>query len=77
MKKEKLIPVEDKPDLFRDPVSGALINMDTNGANRARVARQRVQEQQQLVEQQQKDIKKIEEELSELKDLLKQLLERT
>lgn len=69
MKDNGLIPVEDHPGLFRDPVSGAIINMNKTGAENARKIRAKRKEQDQTIE----DLK---EEVSELKILISKLLEK-
>lgn len=69
MPNDNLIPVENKPGLFRDPVSGAIINTDTTGALAARKARAKALQRDQ-------ELQDLKEEVSELKSLIKQLIER-
>lgn len=69
MLNDDLIPVENNPGLFRDPATGAIINMDKSGAKRARNARERALQREQ-------DIQDLKDEITELKDLVKQLIER-
>jgi DNA-binding transcriptional regulator GbsR (MarR family) len=63
----KMIPVEDHPNLFRDPVTNAIINMDTRTARSNRDARQRAK-------QRDKDIENLKNDMAEIKELLTQLL---
>ena len=69
MNETELMQVQDRPDLYRDPVSGAIINMDKSGADIAKNARKKALNRD-------KEIQDLKDEISELKDLVKQLIER-
>lgn len=61
--------MEGHPGLYRDPSSGAIINMNKKGAQLARDARKKREKQEET-------IKDLQEEVKDLKLLLTQLLER-
>ena len=69
MDNERYIPVEEKPGLFRDSRSGAIINKNRSAAQQAREARQRFLEKENKIEE-------LQSEVQEIKGILKQLLER-
>jgi hypothetical protein len=69
MDNERYIPVEEKPGLFRDSRSGAIINMNKNGAQKAREARQALINKE-------NEIQDLKTEVQEIKSILTQLLER-
>tara|TARA_B110000483_G_C17969002_1_gene455092 strand:+ start:571 stop:783 length:213 start_codon:yes stop_codon:yes gene_type:complete len=69
MDDERYIPVEEKPGLFRDSRSGAIINMNRTGAQKAREARDAYRNKE-------NEIKELKSEVQEIKGILKQLLER-
>lgn len=62
------IPVENRPGLYRDPATNAIINMNTSGAEAARNARQKAIQRDQ-------DIENLKSDMAEIKQLLMQLLE--
>jgi hypothetical protein len=63
------IPVEDHPNLFRDRVTGAIINIDKSKAVKARAKREQILKEK-------TELETLKTEVAEIKDLLKQLLER-
>ena len=69
MDDERYIPVEEKPGLFRDSRSGAIINMNRTGAQKAREARDAYRNKE-------NEVKELKSEVQEIKGILKQLLER-
>lgn len=69
MRKDKLIPVEGHPGLFRDPATNAIINMNKSGARLAREARAKRKHQEE-------EIEGLKDEVKELKDLISKLLEK-
>ena len=69
MDDERYIPVEEKPGLFRDSRTGAIINMNRTGAQKAREARDAHRNKE-------NEIKELKSEVQEIKGILKQLLER-
>lgn len=64
----KLISVEGHPGLARDPVSGAIININKNEIQQARSRKLSLKEKE-------KRFDKLEEDVSEIKLLLMKLLE--
>jgi|TARA_B110000858_G_scaffold16707_1_gene16859 hypothetical protein len=66
---DRYIPVEEKPGLFRDSRTGAIINMNSTGAQQARNARDAHKNKE-------NEIKELKSEVHEIKGILKQLLER-
>ena len=69
MEGERYIPVNEAPGLFRDSQSGAIINMNRTGAQKAREARDAYRNKE-------NEIKELKSEVQEIKGILKQLLER-
>ena len=65
----RYVPVKESPGLFRDSLTGAIINMNKNGAQKAREARQALINKENQIQ----DIKT---EVQEIKSILTQLLER-
>jgi len=63
------IPVEGESELFRDPVSGAIINMNKNAAALARTAMENHRRKE-------RELKELKSDVSEIKSILTQLLER-
>jgi len=66
---DRYIPVEENPGLFRDSRTGAIINMNSTGAQQARNARDAYKNKE-------NEIKELKSEVHEIKGILKQLLER-
>ena len=65
----KHIPVEDNPSIARDPVTGAIINVDQVAyENRMRSKRKR--------EESENKIKQLEDEISQIKEMLSLLIQR-
>ena len=69
MIKEKYIPVEGHPGLYRDSATNAIINMNKNASSQNRKARERAIQRDQ-------DIENLKSEVSDIKQLLNQILER-
>ena len=65
----RYVPVKESPGLFRDSLTGAIINMNKNGAQKAREARQALINKE-------NEIKDLKTEVQEIKSILTQLLER-
>jgi hypothetical protein len=68
--------VEDRIDLKRDPVSRAIINVDTDAYMASVMASKNRQVSKKQLEDNTNDINSIKEEVSEIKDMMKQLLNR-
>jgi len=66
--------VEDRIDLKRDPVSRAIINVDTDAYMASVMASKNRQVSKKQLEDNTNDINSIKEEVSEIKDMMKQLL---
>jgi hypothetical protein len=66
---ERYIPVNESPGLFRDSQSGAIINMDRSGAQKARDARNEHLRKE-------TEMQELKSEVKEIKGILQQLLER-
>lgn len=69
MMKEKYLPVEGRPGLYRDTATNAIINMNKNASASNRLAREKAI-------QRDKDIENLKSEVSDIKQLLNQILER-
>lgn len=65
----KLIPVEGKPDLARDPRTGAIVNINKNEMQAARERKRKRKSQQAEFEQLRTDV-------DEIKQLLNKLVEK-
>jgi hypothetical protein len=65
----RYVPVKESPGLFRDSLTGAIINMNKNGAQKAREARQALINKE-------NEIQDLKTEVQEIKSILTQLLER-
>ena len=65
----RYVPVKESPGLFRDSLTGAIINMNKNGAQKAREARQALINKE-------NEIQDRKTEVQEIKSILTQLLER-
>jgi hypothetical protein len=66
----KYVSVEGNPSLVRDKVSGAILNINSNEAQRARARKKSWVAEKEEVDQLKKDV-------HEIKSLLKQILEAT
>lgn len=64
----KLIKVDGFPDLVRDPVSGAILNINKNQIDNARKAKAVVRKNQSKIEQ-------LENDISDIKNILLRMLE--
>lgn len=71
----KLIPVEGKPDLARDPVTGAIVNINSNEINIARERKKKRKLQQQESQQLRNDVESLKQDMSDIKMLLAKLVE--
>lgn len=65
----KYIPVEGKPDLVRDPHTGAIVNINKNDIRAARERKQKRKSQQAEFDQLKQDV-------DEIKQLLNKLVEK-
>ena len=69
--------VEGRTDIVKDPVTGAVINVDSD-AHRAAVASSKLRQQaKDQINANTNDINSIKEELSDIKNMMRQLLRRT
>ena len=69
--------VEGRTDIVKDPVTGAVINVDSD-AHRAAVESSKLrQHAKDQINANTNDINSIKEELSDIKDMMRQLLGRT
>lgn len=65
---ENLIPVEGSKNLFRDKMTGAIINYDSNGYNEYVKSKNKRRKERE-------EIEKLKDDISEIKNLLNQLLQ--
>ena len=69
--------IEGRTDIVKDPVTGAVINVDSD-AHRAAVESSKLrQHAKDQINANRNDINSIKEELSDIKDMMRQLLGRT
>lgn len=68
--------VDGHPSLVRDKKSGAIININNNEAEMARVRKHRRQQQAEENEQLKSDVDQLKNDVGEIKDLLRQLIEK-
>jgi hypothetical protein len=76
MHNDDLIRVQDHDNLRRDPVSGAIIDIDTRGYNNYLSQREARLKQHQRYQQLEDRINNIDSDLSDIKTLLTRLLEK-
>tara|TARA_B100000073_G_C23230734_1_gene370005 strand:+ start:79 stop:285 length:207 start_codon:yes stop_codon:yes gene_type:complete len=65
-------PIHNKPNLVRDPSSGAIFNIDSAAFN----VHKKEKESKEQIERNSKEINIIKSDVSEIKNMLKELLER-
>tara|TARA_R100000700_G_scaffold35742_1_gene44507 strand:- start:106 stop:339 length:234 start_codon:yes stop_codon:yes gene_type:complete len=69
--------IDGRTDIVKDPVTGAVINVDSD-AHRAAVESSKLRQQaKDQINANTNDINSIKEELSDIKDMMRQLLRRT
>jgi len=73
---KNLIPVEGRPNLYRDKNSGAIINTDASAYQQHLKYMQKTQSEQIRMETIENDVNSIKNEISELKSLLFQLVNK-
>jgi hypothetical protein len=73
---KNLIPVEGRPNLYRDKNSGAIINTDTNAYQQHLKYMQRTQNERTKMETLENDVNSIKNQISELKSLVLQLVNK-
>lgn len=73
---KNLIPVEGRPNLYRDKNSGAIINTDNNAYQQHLKHMQKTKNEQIKMETLESDVNSIKNEISELKSLVIQLLNK-
>jgi hypothetical protein len=73
---KNLIPVEGRPNLYRDKNSGAIINTDTSAYQQHLKYIQRTQNERTKMETLENDVNSIKNEISELKSLVLQLVNK-
>ena len=71
-----LIPVEGRPNLYRDKNSGAIINTDTSAYQQHLKYMQRTQNERTKMETLENDVNSIKNQISELKSLVLQLVNK-
>jgi Mg2+ and Co2+ transporter CorA len=76
MPDEKLIPVQDHPNLKRDPYSGAVIDVDTTAYERYQLQKQLKQQQESRITHLEDTINTMVSDVSDIKNLLTRLLEK-
>jgi hypothetical protein len=73
---KNLIPVEGRPNLYRDKNSGAIINTDTSAYQQHLKYMQRTQNERTKMETLENDVNSIKNQISELKSLVLQLVNK-
>lgn len=76
MHNESLIPVNDHPHLRRDPITGAILDVDADAFNRYQTQRQERAAAKARLSQLEERINNFESDLSDIKSLLTRLLEK-
>lgn len=72
----KLIPVDGKPDLARDPNTGAIVNINTNEMRAARERKKKRKMQQAEFQQLRNDVDSLKDDMNDIKVLLTKLVEK-
>jgi hypothetical protein len=72
----KLIPVEDRNDLGRDPHSKAIINTNIDGVYKARMRKEALNKKKEEERKTQERLANLEGTVTELTDLVKQVLKK-
>lgn len=75
LKKKGYVPVEDKDDLVRDPVSGAIINKNKSAYENYLSASEKRANQRKKVDDLQTEVSSMKSDVTQIKQLLQQLLE--
>lgn len=75
LKKKGYVPVEDKDDLVRDPVSGAIINKNKSAYESYLSASEKRANQRKKVDDLQTEVSSMKSDVTQIKQLLQQLLE--
>lgn len=73
---KNLIPVEGRPNLYRDKNSGAIINTDTSAYQQHLKYMQRTQNERTKMETLENDVNSIKNQILELKSLVLQLVNK-
>jgi len=74
---KNLIPVEGRPNLYRDANSGAIINTDNNAYKQHLKNCRRIQEEKDKINKLEDDVESIKNDLLDIKLLLTSLLNKT
>jgi hypothetical protein len=74
---KNLIPVEGKPNLYRDSNSGAIINTDRNAYNQHLNYIKNIENEKNRIHNLEKDVQMIKNDISDVKFLLKTLIEKS
>jgi len=72
----KLIPVEGRPNLYRDSSSGAIINADQTAYKQHLKHIKNVELEKNRIDQMENDIELIKNDISDVKSLLKDLINK-
>lgn len=73
----KLIPVEGRPNLYRDKNSGAIINTDRTAYERHMKQLELSKQEKNRIDKIESDVEMIKENLSEIKDLIVNLINKS
>lgn len=73
---EKYLQVEDRQNLLRDTVTGAIINNDSTGFTKAQLAMRKAYEEKQRLSSLEQKVERQEQTLEEIKQLLLKVLEK-
>jgi hypothetical protein len=71
-----LIPVEGRPNLYRDANSGAIINTDNNAYSQHLKNYKRIEEEKNKIDRLESDVESIKNDLFDIKFLLTSLLNK-
>ena len=74
--KRNYISVENRPDLVRDPKSGAILSINKNDIEKARRAKQLRRDTEKQQVQLREDVDNLKNELNDIKSLLTKLVEK-
>ena len=75
LKKKGYVPVQDKDDLVRDPVTGAIINKNKSAYENYLSASEKRANQRKKVDDLQTEVSSMKSDVTQIKQLLQQLLE--
>jgi hypothetical protein len=73
---KKLIPVDSRPDLRRDPRSGAILNINKSEIQNARAAKAARLAKQEQDAQLRNDVDNLKDDVKDIKGMLAQLIEK-